>query len=115
MVAVMQIPKGAWFPLAFGAVVLFVSYVWCYGASQRFAYSKRRRTSLGSLISPDSHKYDKALLWWQQQICWMQGALRCAFSGMNHGSKLYSIQVLAGCNFLCGSSEILSDGAIQEV
>lgn len=51
-----QIPTGAWFPLAFGAFVLFISYVWHYGATQRFAYSKRRRLKLASLVRPDPRR-----------------------------------------------------------
>lgn len=47
-----QIPKGAWFPLALGFVILGVSYLWHYGASQRFRYSSKRKMKLGSLLRP---------------------------------------------------------------
>ena len=46
----MQIPSGAWFPIALGTFILLVSYIWHYGASQRFAYSKARKMKLASLI-----------------------------------------------------------------
>lgn len=51
---IVKVPQGAWFPLALGVAILSITYLWHYGATQRFKYTSNKNSRVEDLLDREN-------------------------------------------------------------